>query len=190
MFKPYIDRLDIKVMVRDAAKKIATIMSERGNQKTAFVCLLRGGIYYFTDLTRELGKYHITDITLEFLRVSSYTSNGEAGKVNIQGDIEQFAGMDVWLVDEIIDSGNTMIELCKAFRSLPKEKQPSGLFVTSLLCRASFTGSEKMNTLMETPIQGFVSPGRIDSDNWLMGYGMEDNGHNRNLPDIWIQYND
>lgn len=192
MLKPYLTRFDVQLIGRDAADRIDKLLTERkihyDIKQTVFVCLLRGGLFYFADLTRKLAQRHNVDIQLEFLRVHSYTGNGQSGELVIEGGndvLKQFAGKDVWLVDDIIDTGNTMISLVNEFHKLPPEDQPTGIFVTALLMRRKFAQSEDMAKLVEAPINALVIPGMVEDDAWLVGYGMEDEGKYRNLEGIY-----
>lgn len=191
MKRLFIHTWDIRELVNEAANKIALIQKEMtasyGDAPVVFVCLLRGGIYYFADLTRALSKRGMTDIELEFLRPSSYTSNGVSVQVTMDNwdDIKKFAGKYVWLIDEIIDSGATVTELTREMKNLPEELRPKKVCTSALLVRYSFTGSEKINKLMEVGCDALVTPMRVDTDDWLFGYGMEDDGKCRNVKDIW-----
>ena len=77
--KRLVTALEIRKLVNDAARTIYKVQgvlnASMGRAPVVFVCLLRGGIYYFTDLTRALAKLTMTDIELEFLRPSSYTGD-------------------------------------------------------------------------------------------------------------------
>lgn len=190
--KPYLTRFDVQMFSQDAADRIDKLLRERKMhyevKETVFICLLRGGLYYFADLTRELAQRHNVDIQLEFLRVHSYVGNGQSGELVIEGGkdiLKQFAGKDVWLVDDIIDTGNTMISLVNEFHKLPPEDQPTGIFVTALLMRRKFAQSEDMDRLVKAPINALVIPGMVEDNAWLVGYGMEDEGKYRNLEGIY-----
>lgn len=194
MKRLFIHTWDIRELVNEAANKIALIQKEMtasyGDAPVIFVCLLRGGVYYFTDLTRALAKLTMTDIELEFLRPSSYTANGVAGEVKMDNwdDLKKFAGKHVWLVDEIIDSGATMKELVSRLKSLPREERPVSVSVTSLLARKSFVDDPLgLRELQSNGCNCIVCPMCVDNDKWLVGYGMEDEGKCRNLKDIWVK---
>lgn len=191
--KRLISASEIRDLVNIAARTIykvqGVLSASMGRAPVVFVCLLRGGIYYFTDLTRALAKLTMTDIELEFLRPSSYTGNGVASEVKMDNwdDLKKFAGKHVWLVDEIIDSGATMKELVGRLKSLPKEERPVSVSVTSLLARKSFVDDSGFELLQSNGCNGIVCPMYVDNDKWLVGYGMEDEGKCRNLKDIWVK---
>ena len=192
--KRLISASEIRNLVDSAARTIFKVQgvlnASMGRAPVVFVCLLRGGVYYFTDLTRALAKLTMTDIELEFLRPSSYTANGVAGEVKMDNwdDLKKFAGKHVWLVDEIIDSGATMKELVSRLKSLPREERPVSVSVTSLLARKSFVDDPLgFCELQSNGCNGMVCPMYVDNDKWLVGYGMEDEGKCRNLKDIWAK---
>jgi hypoxanthine phosphoribosyltransferase len=192
--KRLISASEIRDLVNIAARTIFKVQgvlnTSMGRAPVVFVCLLRGGVYYFTDLTRALAKLTMTDIELEFLRPSSYTANGVAGEVKMDNwdDLKKFAGKHVWLVDEIIDSGATMKELVSRLKSLPREERPVSVSITSLLARKSFVDDPLgLCELQSNGCNGIVCPMYVDNDKWLVGYGMEDEGKCRNLKDIWVK---
>ena len=191
MKRLFIHTWDIRELVAKAADRIALIQKEMtieyGEAPVVFICLLRGGIYYFTDLTRALSKHGMTDIELEFLRPSSYSTNGVHLGVRMDHpeELNKFAGKYVWLIDEIIDSGATVTWLTEQLKQLPETLRPRKVCTSALLVRHTFTGSDRINKLMEAGCDALVTPMRVDTDDWLFGYGMEDNGKCRNVKDIW-----
>lgn len=69
------------------------------------VGVLRGCFVFMADLVRELDF----PLTLDFMAASSYHGTESSGKVNIQLDLhDDIAGRDVLLVEDILDTGNTL----------------------------------------------------------------------------------
>ncbi len=77
--------------------------------------MLKGGHAFFTDLTRAIGRRQQfssnvrVPFTFDFIRAKSYAGTASTGEVSVTGvRIEDLAGRDVILVEDIIDSGLTM----------------------------------------------------------------------------------
>lgn len=97
---------DIKKRVKELAKEIS---KDYENKELVAIGLLRGSFIFISDLVREIEK----PIIVDFLTTSSYGNNEISnGYVKILSDIrENIEGKDVLLVDDIMDSGNTLKEV-------------------------------------------------------------------------------
>jgi|TARA_B110000908_G_C10162568_1_gene406790 hypoxanthine phosphoribosyltransferase len=143
------------VKTRDEGKRLPPI----------FICVLNGAAVFFTDLVRELDF----DLELDFVRAKSYEGKDNSGGVKILKDIESdIMDRDVYIVEDIIDSGETMREL---FLHLTT-KSPRSIKIVTLLTR-----------------KGCCQPkdywGIEIGNEWVVGYGLDDNKLKRNLPDIY-----
>ena len=134
------------------------------NLPPVFICVLNGAFMFFTDLVKHVGECEI-----DFINAKSYqgTTQGDIKIINsITVDIE---GKDVYLVDDIYDSGNTiklLIQHLKAYN--PKSITPITLF------KQCYSDNPDL-------IYGF----ELDGENWLVGYGLDDEkGLKRNLKHI------
>ena len=163
-----------KEVIRSKVKNLATKINiseytkGRLNKKGAppiFICVLNGAAVFFTDLVRELDF----DLELDFIRAKSYEGKDNSGGVKILKDIESdIIDRDVYIVEDIIDSGETMRELYIHLT----QKSPRSIKIVTLLTRKGccqpkdFSGIEIGNE-------------------WVVGYGLDDNKLKRNLPDIY-----
>ena len=75
------------------------------------VCILKGASVFFSDLIREVDL----PVTLDFMALSSYrNSTKSSGVVNLEKDLSvSIKGRDVLIVEDIVDSGNTLFYLGK-----------------------------------------------------------------------------
>jgi hypoxanthine phosphoribosyltransferase len=140
------------------------IKKRQHEQSPVFICVLNGAFMFFTDLVKQVGDCHI-----DFISAKSYegTSQGEIRILkSIDIDIE---GKDVYLVDDIYDSGNTMNRLIKHLNYLkPKSITPVTLF------KKHYSNSPDL-------IYGF----ELQNEHWLVGYGLDAaDGTKRNLSHI------
>lgn len=152
---------EIQDKVKELAKTIAATKTEK---PPVFICVLNGAFMFFTDLVKHVGECEI-----DFISAKSYegTTQGEIRILKtITVDIE---GKDVYLVDDIYDSGNTMNRLIKHLQyQNPKSITPITLF-------------KKHNSNNPDLVYGF----ELINEYWLEGYGLDSsNGTKRNLPHI------
>lgn len=129
------------------------------------------GSYMFTaDISRRMAR---PDLKIAFIRASSYGNQTESsGKVKISGlETKDIKGKHVLIIDDILDTGNTMLALIQAI----KEYSPESVKTCVLLnkesrrvvdCHADFVGFEI-------------------EDKFVVGYGLDFAGDYRTLPEIW-----
>jgi hypoxanthine phosphoribosyltransferase len=140
------------------------IKKRQHNEPPVFICVLNGAFMFFTDLVKHMGNCHI-----DFIRAKSY-ENQSQGEIRILKSIDMdIEGKDVYLVDDIYDSGNTMNRLTKHLQYLnPKSITPVTLF------KKEFSNNNDL-------IWGF----ELSKEHWLVGYGLDSSdGTKRNLKHI------
>ena len=134
------------------------------------VGILQGSFVFLADLVRKIKL----PINLEFMSVSSYGSGtSSTGEVNIRLDLsEEIEGRDVILIEDILDSGNTLSRLLPTLQA----RGPASLKLCCLLDKPS-------RREREVPIDylGFTIP-----DAFVVGYGLDYDQKYRNLPYIGI----
>ena len=157
---------DIQFQIKIIGKQIAD--DHRGDKTPIImVGLLNGAFAFYSDLVRATP----VDMECDFMRVKSYT-NRKQGDIVISKDLETpIKGKHVYIVDDILDSGNTM----NAVIDYLEVKKPASISIVTLITRET----------SPIPKQKSYHAFTID-DEWLIGYGMDDSkGFNRNLPSIW-----
>jgi hypoxanthine phosphoribosyltransferase len=140
------------------------IKKKQHEQPPVFICVLNGAFMFFTDLVKQVGNCEI-----DFISAKSYngTTQGEIRILKtITVDIE---GKDIYLIDDIYDSGNTMNRLIKHLQyNNPKSITPITLF------KKQYSNNKDL-------IHGF----ELVDEHWLVGYGLDAaDGTKRNLPHI------
>jgi len=136
------------------------------------VCTLRGAFVFAADLIRRLDL----PLTVEFLSVSSYGSGTvSSGNVDIRLDIaENIEGRDVLIIEDILDSGNTLSHLIKELNA----RNPASLKLCVLLDKPE---RRMPGVVLRPDYLGFTIP-----DEFVVGYGLDYNQHYRNLPYIGV----
>lgn len=161
-----LDAEEIQERVRELGREISADYAERD---LVVVCLLKGGIYFAVDLTRAIDL----PMTLEFVRARSYAGAESTGSVELEWiDGLDVAGRDVLVVEDIVDTGLTLVEI---WRSL-EERGPASLALCTLLYKERLLAHP-------FPIRyiGFA----VD-DVFVVGYGLDYDERFRNLPHIAV----
>ena len=156
----------IAARVEALAKEITANYNDA--DKLVVVGLLRGSFVFIADLVRELKM----PVEVDFLEVSSYgdamTSSREVRILkDLRGEIN---GLDVLLVEDIVDTGHTMHHV----QALLKSREPRSLEVCALRDKPS-----RREVEVDVRWIGFEIP-----DEFVVGYGIDYAQRNRNLPFI------
>ena len=115
-----------------------------------------------------------TAITIDFMSVSSYGNGSKSsGEIKIKKDLStDIAGRDVLIVEDIIDSGNTLYNLKKLLHS----RGPSSVNIVTLLDKPA---------RREVPIEPEYKCFDIE-DEFVVGYGLDYAERYRNLPYVGV----
>lgn len=114
--------------------------------------ILQGGVTFFNDVARFL----LIDAYVDYIGISSYSGMLQ-GEFNLyKAWNEDLVGKDVWLIDDIADTGNTM----KYLEDLAYSEGAKRVYKAALLRRKS--------CLIELDFHGFS----LDKE-WVFGYGMD-----------------
>lgn len=147
----------------------ADITEKYKGQSVYLICILKGSIFFTTELAKRIEL----PMTIDFMSVSSYGSQTESsGVVNIKKDLEcSIEGENVIVVEDIIDSGNTLSKLLKVLQ----QRNPKCLTVCTLLDKPD----RRVVDDVVVDYTGFVVP-----DKFVVGYGLDFDQRFRNLPYI------
>ena len=134
------------------------------------VGVLKGSVLFMADLMKAMK----TDFKIDFVVVSSYADGTEStGRVNVLKDISQsIVGKDLLIVEDIIDSGNTLNFLIQYF----KAKGASSVKIATLFDKPD-------RRQVEIPVD-YV--GKVIPDAFIVGYGLDYAERYRTLPYVGI----
>lgn len=144
--------------------------AQENNHQILALCILRGGFIFFADLLRKIN----CSVEPHFHRVSSYAQNKKTSQVieNFSQQIPNVSKRAVLIVDDICDTGETLFAVKNSLiRSDALEVK-----TVALINRPS---NRKVNFTPDWI--GFEYLG----EEWIVGYGMEDQNLNSNLPAIY-----
>ena len=162
-----ITKEEIQKRICELARQIE---NDYKGQSVVMICILRGASVFFCDLVRELNL----DVRFEFMSVSSYgAGTTSSGEVRIIKDINTpLAGCNVIVVEDIIDSGNTLSYL----KRLLEQRNPKSLKICALLDKPSRRKVELTGDYVGFTVE----------DKFLVGYGLDYAEKYRNLKEIGV----
>lgn len=139
-------------------------------KEVLLVVVLKGSLVFASDLLRRIS----VDVKIDFMQASSYGSGSvSTGDVKIKKDIENDAeGKNILIVEDIVDSGNTLYKLKKLF----EERKAASVKICTLLSKPERRETEVVCEYVGAEI----------SDEFVVGYGLDFNEKYRNLPYIGI----
>ena len=166
----------IRVMISEAEidKRIAElgkqISQDLAGEEVVAIGILRGGAFFCTELTKRI----TVPVIIDFIEASSYgDGTTSSGTVSITKDlIEDISGKNVLVIEDIIDTGNTLSRLVAELQ----KRGPKVLKVCTLLDKP-----ERRVVHMDVDYNGFQIP-----DKFVVGYGMDYAQRYRNLPYIGV----
>ncbi len=163
-----IDSGKVEQRIREVA---AQINEDYQGSMLHLICVLKGGVYVMT----ELSKHLTIPVTMDFMSVSSYGDDTKSsGVVRILKDLDQpLEGKDVLIVEDIIDSGRTLSYLIDVL----ERRNPASL---------------RLCTLLDKPDRRVVEDVHADyccfeiPDEFVVGCGLDYKQKYRNLPFVGV----
>ena len=134
------------------------------------ICVLKGGVFFMCELAKRI----TVPVSMDFMCVGSYGDGTKSsGVVRIAKDLdESIEGKDVLIVEDIIDSGNTLYYLMDVLQ----RRKPASLHLCTLLDKPD----RRVNDV-KVDYTGFEIP-----DEFVVGYGLDYAQKYRNLPYIGV----
>jgi adenylate kinase len=166
LFKTYISKDKIEKYVEYLAKSIADDLGK--DETPVFIGILNGSFIFTADFVRKYPyNCHIT-----FVKLSSYDGTNSTGIIKqLVGLNEDIEGKTVVILEDIIDTGNTLEEIYEIF----KNKKVKKLKIATLFFKPDvFRKSLSVDYI-----------GKSIDDKFIVGYGLDYDGLGRNLSDIY-----
>jgi len=148
----------------------AQIAADYADRELLLVALLKASFVFLADLSRAIPISH----QLDFVQLAGYGSEATGGhaRVRLLKDTAiPLTGLDVLLVEDVVDTGLTLNYLCKLFDL----RKPASLRVVTLLDRPY----RRLVDTLPVDYVGFTVP-----DEFFVGYGFDIDERWRNLPDL------
>jgi hypoxanthine phosphoribosyltransferase len=169
-FRKYIPTKIIFARLEELALEIR-FQYRNAEKPPLFVGILNGSVVFMSDLLRACAPLMCETA---FVRLASYSGTQSTGEVRTILDLDiPIAGRDVIVVEDIIDTGNTL----HFFLEQLQARGPASLRVAALL----FKPEALVHKDIPQDFIGFDIP-----NDFVVGYGLDYNGLGRNLPDIYV----
>ncbi len=148
----------------------AQISKDYQGESVLLVCVLKGAAFFACELAKRI----TVPVTIDFMATSSYGSGTvSSGSVKIKKDLDtDVAGQNVIIVEDIIDSGNTLHFLSQLF----KDRDAKSVRLCTMLDKP-----DRREIDVPVDYTGFTIP-----DQFVVGYGLDYDQKYRNLPYIGI----
>ncbi len=165
--------VEVMISEQDVQQRVKALGAEitkhyKNSDQLVMVGLLRGSFVFMADLTRAIDLPHSVD----FMTASSYGHEMQTTRdVRILKDLDDdIKGKDVLLVEDIIDTGNTLSKVCEIL-SL---REPHSIRICTLLDKP-----ERREVDVHVDWFGFKIP-----DEFVVGVGIDYAQQYRHLPYI------
>lgn len=165
-FVPFIPADAIQARIQELAEQIN---QEYADKLPLIVVVLNGAFLFAADLAK-----HITiPCEITFIRVASYSATESSGQLKqILGLNESIAGRDLIVVEDIVDTGLTIHEVCQQLQAM----HPTSIAIATLLFKPS-----ALKEKLDLHYVGFEIENRF-----VLGYGLDYDGLGRNTKEIFV----
>lgn len=168
------EKIKVLISQEEVEKRIQemadAINEEYAGRTVHLIGILKGSVFFVCELAKRL----TVPVTLDFMSVSSYgNGTNSSGIVKISKDLdESIQGLDVIVVEDILDSGRTLSYL----REVLLTRNPASMKIITLLDKPD-------RRVVEVPLDmsGFNIP-----DRFVVGYGLDCAQKYRNLPYVGV----
>ncbi len=166
-FAPFIDAESIQKRIAVLGRQIS---AEYANHTPVFIGVLNGSFMFIADLMKQI----TIPCEMTFTKLASYYG-GLSTSRNIREDVElhiNITGRDVIIVEDIIDTGNTLNYLVNKIKTYG----PASVRVCSLLLKPE---------ALEISIEELTYIGFEIENEFVVGYGLDYKELGRNLNAIY-----
>ena len=164
-FVPFISAKEIDLAI---AKMVAQITADFSNETPVFIGVLNGAFMVVSDLL----KRYTSPCEVSFIKMASYEGTSSTEEVKqLLGLNQDLTGRTVVVIEDIVDTGNTLVALKALFESENvKEFRIATLFFKP----------EAYKEDLSIDYVGIRIPNKF-----IVGYGLDYDGLGRNLPEVY-----
>ena len=164
-FRVSIPETEIKQRVKALAEQMSKDLE---GKNPIFLGVLNGSFIFAADLMREM----TVPCEISFVKLASYQGTTSTGKVReVLGINENLSGRTVVIVEDIVESGQTMKQMIESLGT----RNPESVRICTL-----FFKPEKLKEDLNLDYVAFRIP-----DDFIVGYGLDYDGLGRELTDVY-----
>ena len=164
-FRVSISEAEIKQRVKALAEQMSKDLE---GKNPIFLGVLNGSFIFAADLMREM----TVPCEISFVKLASYQGTTSTGKVReVLGINENLSGRTVVIVEDIVESGQTMKQMIESLGT----RNPESVRICTL-----FFKPEKLKEDLDLDYVAFRIP-----DDFIVGYGLDYDGLGRELKDVY-----
>ena len=165
--KVLISEEEVDARIRELGEKIS---KEYEGKQIHLICVLKGGVFFMCELAKRI----TVPVSMDFMCVGSYGDGTKSsGVVRLAKDLdESIENKEVLIVEDIIDSGNTLYYLMDVLR----QRKPASLRLCTLLDKPDRRVKD-----VHVDWTGFEIP-----DEFVVGYGLDYAQKYRNLDYVGV----
>ena len=164
-FRVSIPEAEIKERVKALAEQMSKDLE---GKNPIFLGVLNGSFIFAADLMREM----TIPCEISFVKLASYQGTTSTGKVQeVLGINENLSGRTVVIVEDIVESGQTMKQMIESLGT----RNPESVRICTL-----FFKPEKLKEELNLDYVAFSIP-----DDFIVGYGLDYDGLGRELKDVY-----
>jgi hypoxanthine phosphoribosyltransferase len=165
-FEPFIAEDEISERIAALAD---ALNQDYADKDPLFIVVLNGAFMFASDLIKKVK----IPCQVSFIRLSSYSEMRSTGTVSqLLGLQEKLANRHVVIIEDIIDTGNTMSEITQEMLT----QNPSSLEIATFLIKP-----DALEKAVHAKYIGFEIPNRF-----VLGYGLDYEGYGRNTTALYV----
>lgn len=163
-FEPYISEEELAAAI---ARVAAVIDLEYRGRRPLLLGVLNGAYFFAAELMKRLG----IECEISFVKVASYHGTASSGEITqLIGLSQRIEGRHVLVVEDIVDTGNTLVHIMAALR----EHHPASVAVATMLFKPD---AYKKDIPVDHVAMAIPNA-------FVVGSGLDHDGLGRNLPGI------
>lgn len=166
--KRFVPFLSEEALAEKVAEVAARLNRDFDGKDPVFLGVLNGSFMFVADLFRRI----TIPCEISFVKLASYSGMRSTGSMKeLIGLNENLRGRHVVVVEDIVDTGNTIVALQAALAS----REPASVQICTLLCKPS-----ALQYTLQLDYVALEVP-----EHFFLGYGLDFDGHGRNLPTLY-----
>lgn len=164
-FVPFISAQEIDFAIAEMARQVE---ADFADEVPVFVGVLNGAFMVVSDFM----KHYTKPCEVSFIKMASYEGMESTSEVKqLIGLNQDLTGRTVVVIEDIVDTGNTLEEL----KSLFKKQNVKHFKIATL-----FLKPDAYKKDIKLDYVGIRIPNKF-----IVGFGLDYDGHGRNLPEIY-----